>query len=206
MTSPTNGGRSVDIVRSRTQTMEFVCFCFYYYYYYYVRAIAQVVSRWLPTVASRVRSSGICGRQSNTGAGFLRVLRFSLPIIPPTAPHSSSIIWRRFNRPKSGRCTQWTVSHVQDIIKNFFFFCTIYKSSISPGVSKQITRVSLILWTTVTGQLVLLKHLSTDYTENTALRLVRNFLHTLPLARTAQKTQFLSTLNKYNNPSFATVI
>jgi hypothetical protein len=44
------------------------------------RAIAEAVSRWLPTVAARVQSqvwsSGICGGQSGIGAGFLRVLRF----------------------------------------------------------------------------------------------------------------------------------
>jgi hypothetical protein len=43
------------------------------------RAIAQAVSHWLPTAASSVRalvrSCGICGGQSGTGAGFLRVLR-----------------------------------------------------------------------------------------------------------------------------------
>jgi hypothetical protein len=57
----------------------------------YGRAIAQAVSRWLPTAAARVRSQvrscGIWGGQSGTGAGFLRVLQFPLPIlIPPTAP------------------------------------------------------------------------------------------------------------------------
>jgi hypothetical protein len=39
------------------------------------RAIAEAVSRWLPTAAahvqSRVWSSGICGGQSGAGAGFL---------------------------------------------------------------------------------------------------------------------------------------
>jgi hypothetical protein len=42
------------------------------------RAIAQAVSRWLPTAAAwilaRVKSCGICGGQSGTGAGFLQVL------------------------------------------------------------------------------------------------------------------------------------
>jgi hypothetical protein len=80
------------------------------------RAIAQAVSRWLPTAAARVRSQvrlcGICGVQSGTGAGFLRVLRFPLPfLIPPTAPYSSSIIRGWYNRPNSGRRTKWTQSH-----------------------------------------------------------------------------------------------
>jgi hypothetical protein len=57
------------------------------------RAIAQAVSRWLPNAAARVRardsSSGICCGQSRAGAGFLRELRFSLPIsIPPNSPSS----------------------------------------------------------------------------------------------------------------------
>jgi hypothetical protein len=56
------------------------------------RAIAQAVSRRLPTVVARVWSSGIFGGQSDAGAGFLRVLRFPLPIfIPPNSPFSQSL-------------------------------------------------------------------------------------------------------------------
>jgi hypothetical protein len=58
----------------------------------YGRAIAEAVSRWVPTAAARVQSrvwsSGICGLQS--GAGFLRVLRFPLPFIPSNSPSSQS--------------------------------------------------------------------------------------------------------------------
>jgi hypothetical protein len=59
------------------------------------RAIAQAISRWLPTAGARVRarvwSSGICGGQCGDGAGFLLVLRFSLPIfIPPNSTSSRS--------------------------------------------------------------------------------------------------------------------
>jgi hypothetical protein len=80
------------------------------------RAIAQEVSRRLPTAAARVRaqvrSCGICGGQSGTGACFLRVLRFLLPIlIPPIAPHSSSIIRGWYNRSINGQRTKWTQSH-----------------------------------------------------------------------------------------------
>jgi hypothetical protein len=63
------------------------------------RAIAQAVSRWLPTAAAQVQprvwSSGICGGQIGAGADFIRVFRFPLPIfIPPIAPQSPSpIIW-----------------------------------------------------------------------------------------------------------------
>jgi hypothetical protein len=54
------------------------------------RAIAHAISRRLPTAAAwvrpQVRSCGIRGGRSGIGAGFLRVLRFPLPVlIPPTA-------------------------------------------------------------------------------------------------------------------------
>jgi hypothetical protein len=73
----------------------------YFIYFHLVlvqgRAIAQAVSRWLSTTAARVRSrvwsSGICCGQSGSGAGFLRVFRFPLPIFIP---------------PISGRRAEWT--------------------------------------------------------------------------------------------------
>jgi hypothetical protein len=52
---------------------------------------SSAVRRWLLTAAARVRvraACGVCGGQSGTGAGFLRVLRFSLAIIPPISPLS----------------------------------------------------------------------------------------------------------------------
>jgi hypothetical protein len=58
---------------------------------YIGRAVPQEVSRWLPTGAARVRiraECGVCGGQSGIRAGFLRVLRFPLPIIPPISPSS----------------------------------------------------------------------------------------------------------------------
>jgi hypothetical protein len=46
---------------------------------------------YIPSAAARVRvrpACGVCGGQSGTGAGFLRVLRFPLPIIPQISPLS----------------------------------------------------------------------------------------------------------------------
>jgi hypothetical protein len=96
------------------------------------RAIAQEVSRWLPTAATRfrtrVRSCGICCGQSGTGARFLPVIRFSLPIfIPPAAPQtSSSIIWGWYNRLNSGRGTKWAHSHLmrKKLVDSWQKLCT----------------------------------------------------------------------------------
>jgi hypothetical protein len=52
---------------------------------------SSAVRRGLPPAAAQVRvraACGVCGGQSGTGAGFLRVLRFHLPIIPPISPLS----------------------------------------------------------------------------------------------------------------------
>jgi hypothetical protein len=75
------------------------------------RATPQAISRRLPTGTARVRaqvnSCGICGGQSGSGAGFLRILQFPLSIlIPPIAPYLSSIIRGWYNSPVSGRRTK----------------------------------------------------------------------------------------------------
>jgi hypothetical protein len=61
------------------------------------RAIAQEVTRRLPTAATRfrakVRSCGICDGQNGT------------------APHSSCNVRGLYNRSVSGRRTKWTQSH-----------------------------------------------------------------------------------------------
>jgi hypothetical protein len=121
------------------------------------RNIAQAVSRRLPTAAARVRpqvrSCGNCGGQSGTGGGFLRVLRFPLPVlIPPTTPHSSSSIIRGwYSRPVSGRRTKWTQSHPtkhENKIKAFplilqTFFVSQYHCTRFP-VAQQVTLLNHI--------------------------------------------------------------
>jgi hypothetical protein len=48
----------------------------------------QLVTLWLSTAAALVGSYGICGGQSGAGPVSLRVLRFLLTVIPPTATPS----------------------------------------------------------------------------------------------------------------------
>jgi hypothetical protein len=69
------------------------------------RAIAQAVSRWLPTAVARVWSSGICGGQRGG---------FSPSTSVPANLHSSKfpiiIITRGgYNKPISGRLAEWTL-------------------------------------------------------------------------------------------------
>jgi hypothetical protein len=87
-----------------------------YYRCFWGRDIAQAISSPLPTAAARVRaqvrSYEICSGQNGTEEGFLRALRFPLPIfIPPIPPQSPSlIIWGWYNRPISGCSTRDLVS------------------------------------------------------------------------------------------------
>jgi hypothetical protein len=106
--------------KKQTHTHIYICiYCVGRMYSFLTlgRAIAQEVSRWLPTAVAWVRalvwSCGICGGQSGAGAGFLRIIRFPLSIfIPSITPQSqSSIIWGWYNRPRNGRSTKWTQSH-----------------------------------------------------------------------------------------------
>jgi hypothetical protein len=77
--------------------------------------IAQVISHWLPTVVTHLwdwfRSNRICGGQSGTGVGFNWVLRFLLPVTPPTAPLSSSPIIQGWYIKPVADVTKWTKSH-----------------------------------------------------------------------------------------------
>jgi hypothetical protein len=79
------------------------------------RAVAQAVSRQLPTTEARVRSQvklyGIYDGQNDIGAGFHRILLFPLPIFIPPNAACSSIIRGWYNRPIGGRRTKWAPSH-----------------------------------------------------------------------------------------------
>jgi hypothetical protein len=83
----------------------------------YLRRLVAGFSPWWP--GFHPRSCWIYDGRSGTENGFVQLHWFPLPIlIPPTAPHSSCIIWGWYNRPNSGRCTKWTQSHpTQRIIK-----------------------------------------------------------------------------------------
>jgi hypothetical protein len=94
-------------------------------------AIAQAVSLWVPTTVARVQnrilSCGICSGQSGAGTGFLRVIRFPLPIfIPPISSQSPSpIIWGWYNRPVVAK--KWVISV---IMRTAYINCT-YNSTIT---------------------------------------------------------------------------
>jgi hypothetical protein len=108
-------------------------------------AIAQVLTRRLPTaeaqVRAHVRTCGICDGQRDAGTGFLRVLRFPLPIFnPPTAPHSSSLIRSWYNRPISGRRTKWTASPHSKKLKKKKLLCPISRPRLPSIYSAETQR------------------------------------------------------------------
>jgi hypothetical protein len=74
------------------------------------RAIAEAVSRWLPTAATRVQSrvwsSGICGGQIGAGQVFSEYFDFPCHSFHPILhPHNHP---GRYNRPVNGRGAEWT--------------------------------------------------------------------------------------------------
>jgi hypothetical protein len=139
-------------------------------------AIIQAVSRRLPTEAARVRARvrlcGICGGQSGTGEGFLRVLWFPLPIrIPPIAPQSSSsssIIWGWYNRPNSGRSTKWTQSHPIHVRQVYIYVCWAVGSltNIQTDPWKCVRTWCYLLWTHSPSDLHGVRGCSSDHPVN----------------------------------------
>jgi hypothetical protein len=93
------------------------------------RAVTQAVSHWLPTASARVRvraACGVCDGQSGTGAGFLRVSRFLLPIvIPPIFLHHNHP--RLMTAVPSG--PNWTSPHYTNFKKCYeidtYGFCSL---------------------------------------------------------------------------------
>jgi hypothetical protein len=60
---------------------------------------------------SKVRSCGICGEQSGTGASFPQVLLVPLPtLIQPIVPHVSSCLSEARTTDYNGRYTKWIQS------------------------------------------------------------------------------------------------
>jgi hypothetical protein len=109
------------------------------------RAVAQAVSHRVPTAAAlvrtQVRSCGTCGGQGGTEAGFLRVLRFPLPIlIPPTAPHSSGAgtmgqLWPTYQvdsvspHPKKLKKNKWLIARddfISSPVLSIHVFCCCF--------------------------------------------------------------------------------
>jgi hypothetical protein len=109
--------RTVGLIFVLTLQLKRVLFCFPFFALTsgVGHAVAEAVSRGLLTASARGRaqgkSCGICGGQSDDGSGFLRVLRFTLPPIPPTAPHLSSLTWGWYNSPNGGWRTKRSHSH-----------------------------------------------------------------------------------------------
>jgi hypothetical protein len=70
-----------------------------------VQPVVDLRTRW-PGFDNR--SCRICGGRGSTGADFLQILRFSLPIFfPPNATHSSTIQgW--YNGPYNSLHVKWT--------------------------------------------------------------------------------------------------
>jgi hypothetical protein len=101
--------------------------------------------------------------------------------IPPTAPHSSSIIWGWYNRPINGRLTKWSQSHHTPRKVTECYVC-------SPGISREPPQHARSLlhgqlqgagvaqnWhTQLSAHLVLRPHL-----QQTA-RIIREWLRTKP--------------------------
>jgi hypothetical protein len=106
--NPFLGNRSVNTFPRQPMRMQQWSYC---WKVWPCHSSGGTCSSRLPTAAAwvpaRVKSCGICGRQSGTED------RFPLPVlIPLTAPHSSSSIIRGwYNRPVCGRRTNCTQSH-----------------------------------------------------------------------------------------------